>query len=135
MSMNASESEGLGLSLLVYLGAILGALAVLAVPVYVAIKPQVYDNPPLAASNPLLNGPIVGERVTGRAPVASLQRQAIADAETAKWLTARNRTAEPAPRAAQRVAQRPALAHDEPAAAELQAKRRTRIAVFPFSLF
>ena len=127
--MDTSDSEGLGLSLLVYLGAILGALAVLAVPVYVATKPQVYDNPPLAAANPLLNGPIVGERANGRAPVAVLQRQAIADAETAKWPTARTRTAEPARRAAQRVA------HEEPIPAELQVKRRTRIAVFPFSLF
>lgn len=133
--MDTSDSEGLGLSLLVYMGAILGVFAVLAVPVYVATKPQVYDNPPLASANPLLNGPILGDRQVGRMPVASLQRQAISDAESAKWLTARNRKVEPAPRAAQRVAQRPNATGDEPAPAELQTRRRTRIAVFPFSLF
>ena len=133
--MDTSESEGLGLSLLLYIGAILGALAVLAVPVYVATKPQVYENPPLASANPLLNGPILGARAAGRAPVATLQRQAISDAESAKWLTARNRKAEPAPRVAVRAAQRATVAQDEPAAAELQTKRRTRVAIFPFSLF
>ena len=133
--MNTSDSEGLGLSLVVYMGAILGAFAVLAVPVYVATKPQVYANPPLASANPLLNGPIVGERVAGRLPVAVLQSQAIADAESTKWLTARNRKAEPAPRGAQRVAQRQNATADEPAPAELQTRRRTRVAVFPFSLF
>lgn len=129
--MDTSDSEGLGLSLLVYMGAIVGVLAVLAVPVYVATKPQVYDNPPLASANPLLNGPILGDRQVGRMPVASLQRQAISDAESAKWLTARKRKVEPAPR----VAQRPNATGDEPAPAELQTRRRTRIAVFPFSLF
>ena len=133
--MDTSDSDGLGLSLRVYLGAIVGVLAVLAVPVYVATKPQVYDNPPLASPNPLLNGPIVGERFAGRAPVAVLQRQAIADAETAKWLTARNRKAEPAPRVAARTAQRPIVTADQPAPADVQTRRRTRIAVFSFSLF
>ena len=135
MGMNTSDSDGLGLSLLVYMGAILGAFAVLAAPVYIATKPQVYENPQLARANPLLNGPIVGVRQAGRMPVASLQRQAISDAESAKWLTARNRKVEPAPRAAQRVAQRPSAASEEPVPTELQTRRRTRIAIFPFSLF
>jgi sorbitol-specific phosphotransferase system component IIBC len=38
MMMNTSDSEGLGLSVLLYLGAIVGALALLAVPAYYATR-------------------------------------------------------------------------------------------------
>lgn len=132
--MGTSDSEGLGLSLLVYMGAILGALALLAVPVYVATKPQVYGNPPLASANPLLNGPIVGERVAGRLPVAVLQRQAIGDAESAKWLTAGSRKTQPGAPATHRTVRRDAAISNGIPVAELQNGRR-RTAMFPFNLF
>lgn len=95
--MNASESEGLGLSVLIYMGAILGALALLALPVYLANRPQVYDNPtlpPLAQTDPLLNGPIVGKRVSTRVPLALLKRETIVDP---KLVAALNARAEKAP--------------------------------------
>ena len=47
--MNSNETEGLGLSVLIYMAAILGGLALLALPVYLASETQVYANPPLAA--------------------------------------------------------------------------------------
>ena len=95
--MDGSESEGLGLSVLLYLGVIFGAFVLLAVPVYWAIQPQVYDNPKFVQSNPLLNGPIVGERNASRFPIAVLQPQIIADAETKALLDSKIKKAAPRP--------------------------------------
>lgn len=130
MIMNASDSEGLGLSVLVYVGAILGAVALLAVPAYYAFKPQVYDNPPLAQPDPLLNTPMIGDRAATRFPLAVLQPQTVADAETAKWRTAKARKRDPARRAIQQTARRTVGTP----VAELQTERG-RPAIFPFSLF
>jgi hypothetical protein len=77
--MTTSESEGLGLSILIYMVAITGALAAAAVPVYMANAPQVYDNPKIVRANPLLDGPIVGNRVPTRVPLAVLKRETIVD--------------------------------------------------------
>ena len=129
--MDETESEGLGLSVLLYLGAIFGAFALLAVPVYWAVQPQVYDNPKLAQSSPLLNGPIVGERLASRFPIAVLQPQIIADAETKALLNAKTKKAEPPPRPTIRTARRDTAGTP---VAELRSER-PRPAIFPFNLF
>ena len=128
--MEGTNSEGLGLSVLLYLGAIFGAFMLLAFPIYWALQPQVYDNPKLAQSNPLLNGPIVGERAAGGFPLAVLQRQIIADAETTALLNPRKKKADPAPRTATRTARR----ETGTPMAELRVEQ-PRPAVFPFNLF
>ncbi len=92
--MNASESEGLGLSVLIYASAIFGTLAVVAVPIYLAVKPQVYENPPLVRADPLLNGPIVGYRVSTRVPLAILKRETILDPKIVAALNAKVRNVE-----------------------------------------
>jgi hypothetical protein len=127
--MDSADREGLGLSVLVYLGAVFGALALLAVPVYYAARGDVRENPRLAQSDPLLNRPIIGDGVT-RVPLARLQPQNLADAETVKLLTVKTRKAEPVARPAQRVTKR----ITGTPVAELQTER-TRPAMFPFSLF
>jgi hypothetical protein len=78
-AMENQESEGLGLSVLIYLGAILGMVAVVATPIYFAVRPQVYENPVLARTNPLLDGPIVGQRVSAPTPLAYLKHEQIID--------------------------------------------------------
>jgi hypothetical protein len=128
--MDGLESEGLGLSVLLYLGAIFGAFVLFAVPVYWAVQPQVYENPKFVQASPLLNGPIVGDRVAGRFPLAVLQPQILADAETKALLASRTRRAQPAPRPVARTARRETAT----AVAELRTEP-TRRAIFPFNLF
>jgi hypothetical protein len=105
--MDASESEGLGLSLLLYVAAIAGTLALVAAPVYFASRPQVYDNPPLARADPLLNGPIIGKRVSTRVPVARLKREIIVDASVVAALNAKSEKPATEHHATHRAAQRP----------------------------
>src|SRR5665647_2490236 len=77
--MDTSDSEGLGLSLAIYVAAIACVFVLIAVPVYWANGPTVYDNPPLARSGPLMNGPIVGRQVSSAVPLVMLKRQASVD--------------------------------------------------------
>ncbi len=133
--MDGSESEGLGLSVLLYLSVISGAFFLLAIPFYWAVQPQVYDNPKFAQSSPLLNGPIVGERRASGFPIAMLQPQIIADAETRALLKSRTDKAKPAPRPVTRTAVTRTARHEaRTSVAELRTER-TRPAIFPFNLF
>ena len=127
--MDSTDSEGLGLSVLVYLGAILGALALLAVPAYYATRAEVHANPPLAQADPLLNSPIIGDRLAGRFPLARLQRQILVDPETVALLARKTKKPEPT-----RTAARPAHRATGTPVATLQTER-SRPAVFPFNLF
>ena len=104
--MNSSETDGLGLSVLIYMSAILGGLALFAVPAYVATRPQVYANPPLARANPLLNGPVIGERDLAPAPLAILKHRIIVDPKIVAALNAKIKQPEQR-RAASQEAQRP----------------------------
>ena len=131
MDMNSADSEGLGLSVLVFLGAILGAIALLAVPAYYATRAEVHANPPLAQADPLLNGPIIGDRLAGRFPLARLQRQTLVDADTVALLTPKKSKKLEQARATTRPVHRAATGTP---VAELQTERN-RPAIFPFNLF
>lgn len=128
--MDAAESEGLGLSVLLYLGAVLGALALVAVPVYYATRAEVHENPPLAEADPLLNRSVISDRTSTRFPLATLKRQSLADAETTAFLKPKPKKAEPE----QRVVSRPARRVTGTPMAELQPERN-RPSFFPFNLF
>lgn len=128
--MNSTDREGLGLSVLVYLGAIFGALVLLATPLYYATRGEVHAIPPLAQADPLLNVSLTGDRNATRYPLANLQRQSLIDAETTAFLKPKTKKAEAPPRAAARTARRDAGTP----MAELQTERRAGTA-FPFSLF
>ena len=130
--MHASDSEGLGLSVLVYLGAILGALSLFAVPAYYLTRAEVHQNPVIAQSDPLMKGPIFGDRVVGSFPLATLQRQSLVDAETLAILTPKSKAA--SKKAEPRVAARPARREAGTPMAELQTERG-RPSPFPFNLF
>jgi hypothetical protein len=125
-----SESEGLGLSLLIYAGAILGVLALAALPVYIINRPQVYEIPPLAHADPLLNGPIVGSNVSTRFLLARIKRETIVDPAIVAALNEKARKAAPVHQTKYRTVQRET---GTPVAA-LQPERK-RPAFFLFSLF
>lgn len=128
--MRNPDSEGLGLSVLVYMAAITGTLAVLAVPAYFATRPLVYDNPPLVRSDLARSGPIVGARVDAPFPLARLERSTLADTTITAGLSARVKKAEPTHTApARRVAHHPTGTP----VAELQTERKRP--VFFFGLF
>lgn len=86
--MNSSDSDGLGLSLLIYMAAILGGLAVIAVVVYRANEPQVYEIPPLARADPLLEGPVIGDRVATQPALAVLKHRVLVDPKIVAALNA-----------------------------------------------
>lgn len=104
--MTQSESEGLGVSVVIYMTAILGGLAVAVLPVYLANRPQVYDNPPVTHADPLLNGPIIGEHVSTRVPLALLKRETIVDPAMVAALNAKLEKPSPVHHAVRRTAQR-----------------------------
>lgn len=129
--LQGMADEGLGGSVAIYAGAILGVLGLIAVPVYVAVSPQVYENPPLAPLDPLLQGPIIGNRVSTPMPLAHLKQEVIVDPKYVAELNARLKKPEPArPRMAQPVHVR----ERGPAVAELP-ERRERPGFFLFNLF
>ncbi|MFA6266011.1 MAG: hypothetical protein WC670_09905 [Pseudolabrys sp.] len=85
-----SGRDGLGLSVAIYMAAITATLAVIAVPVYLAAAPRVYENPPIPPLDPLLNGPIVGGRVSTPMALARLKREVIVDPAEVAALDARS---------------------------------------------
>jgi len=121
--------EGLGGSVAIYAGAILGALGLIAVPIYVAVSPQVYDNPPLEPLDPLLQGPIIGNRVSTPMPLSHLKHEVLVDPKYVAELNARFKKREAAP---QQVA-RPVRERGS-AIAELP-ETRERSGFFLFNLF
>ncbi len=133
--MEASGRDGLGFSVALYMGAMLGTLGVIAVPVYYAVAPQVYANPPVEPLDPLLNGPIVGKRVSTPVPLALLKHPQIVDpklvAELNANINAKIRQAKPA---RHEVAQQPARRDRAATVAELP-QRPERSGFFLFNLF
>lgn len=122
-------NEGLGGSVAIYAGAILGVLGLIAVPIYVAVSPQVYDNPPIEPLDPLLQGPIIGNRVSTPMPLAHLNQEVLVDPKYVAELNARLK--KPAP---QRAAHPVRVRERGPAVAELP-ERRDRPGFFLFNLF
>ena len=127
--MNSTESEGLGLSLLIYAAAIAGGLALIATPVYLANSSQVYDNPPVARANPLLNGPIVGARAAERTPLAVLKHRILVDPKIVASLNSKAQKSKP-----RAVAQRAAPRSRGTAVAEVRENPR-QPTFFLFKLF
>lgn len=130
-TMEVSGRDGLGLSVAIYMAAILGAMGVLAVPVYMAVAPKVYANPPVEPLDPLLNGPIVGKRVSTPVPLAFLKHPQIVDPKVVAELNANIQQARPA---RHEVAQRPAR-HDRGATVAELPERPERSGFFLFNLF
>lgn len=133
--MELSGRDGLGFSVAIYMGAMLGTLGVIAVPVYYAVAPKVYDNPPPEPLDPLLNGPIVGKRVSTPVPLAMLKHPEIVDpklvAELNAKLDAKTREAKPA---RHEVAHQ-AVRRERPAAVAELPERPERSGSFLFNLF
>jgi hypothetical protein len=99
-------------------------------PVYFTNRPQVYENPPLARADPLTNGPVVGNRVSSRVPLARLKRETIVDPAIVAALNEKTKKAAPVHSSTNRTARR---ATGTPVA-ELQPERK-QPTFFLFSLF
>lgn len=129
-----NADEGLGLSLLIYAGAIVGALALVAGPIVWANSATVYENATLhARASDAPGGPLAGRPNRNEFPVALLKHPAIVDAATlAKVEEAAQTPAKPV-RAANRPAKhrRYAQAPEADAPPEARPQRRG----FFFSLF
>ena len=127
---NELGREGLGGSVAIYMGAILGALGLIAVPVYIAAAPQVYENPRPEPLDPLLQGPIVGSRVSTPMRLVKLRQEVIVDPKLLAELNAKVRKTDPKHHQAIRTPVR----ERGPALAELP-ERRERSGFFLFNLF
>lgn len=129
-SMESHDSEGLGVSILIYVAAVFGVLAVFVLPVYYATGPTVYDSPPLARSGPLQGGPAYTHRDSARHTLAVLKRETLIDPAVLAALNSKaKKTAQPrrsAPQATKRATRTDI--------AGLQAGQE-RTSIFPFSLF
>ena len=91
--MNAHHEEGLGLSVLVYLAAMLGGLAAFVVPVYLANGPTVLQSPDARIqANRIFNA----RRYDRHFPVARLEHEAIVDPATLAELSAKAKESKPA---------------------------------------
>ncbi|RDV03786.1 hypothetical protein [Undibacter mobilis] len=123
--------EGLGGSLAIYAAAIFGVLALIAVPIYAAVAPQVYDNPAPEPLDPLLQGPIIGNRVSTPLPLSHLKPEILADPKYAAELNAKVKRSSLARHQTPHVAR---VREGEPAVAELPA-RRERSGFSLFGLF
>ncbi|MCW5694570.1 MAG: hypothetical protein KIT48_19600 [Pseudolabrys sp.] len=130
--MELSGRDGLGWAVAIYMAAMMGTLGALAVPVYYAVSPQVYENPPPEPLDPLLNGPIVGKRVSTPVPLALLKHPELVDPKLVAELNAKmNGKSKPA---RHEVAQQPARRERAAAVAELP-DRPERSGFFLFNLF
>jgi hypothetical protein len=87
MAMNNTD-EGLGLSIAVYALAMLGGLALFALPVYWATSPTVYENPGVTASR-LPGGPAYANH-PAEFPLAVLKREQIVDQKMLAELSAKS---------------------------------------------
>jgi len=133
--MEISSRDGLGFSVAIYMGAMLGALAVIAVPVYYAVAPQVYENPAPEPLDPLLNGPIVGKRVSTPVPLAMLKHPQIVDPKLVAELNAKLDTKTREAKPARHEVAHQAVRRERPAAVAELPERPERSGFFLFNLF
>lgn len=92
-----NHDEGLGGSIGIYALAMLGALALFALPAYWATSPTVYENPGVTASR-LPGGPAYLNR-PAEFPLAVLRTQQIVDPTMLAELNAKSATTSPTKRA------------------------------------
>jgi hypothetical protein len=130
MSVNQPRDQGLGLSLLVYVGALLGGLFLFVAPVVWASGPTEYRNPELPKYDITSSRPLFDQH--RQMPLARLNREDIVDQKALAALNAKpekpKREAHERPSRSARTAY--AQAHDDDAAGQ-----RPRRSMFPFSLF
>jgi hypothetical protein len=106
-----NADQGLGLSLLLYFGVMMAALAIFAVPIYWLNAPTVYPNPQLA-STASSGGPAYEFRQRHEFPLSMLKAQPIVDAAMLAQVNAKNAKAEKPVHAASRSARHYAQAPD-----------------------
>lgn len=132
--MNSADSEGLGISLAIYLAALAGGLAIFVLPVYYANSPTVIENTGVQVRSVPLGQPLFADRSHDPIPVARLQKPEIVDPATLAALKAYAKAT--APQQARRSTTADAPAHrarEEGGSREVAAEHRApRRGFFPF---
>jgi hypothetical protein len=131
--VNRLRDQGLGLSLLVYVGALLGGLFLFVAPVLWAYGPTEYPNPPLPKYDITSSRPLFDQHK--QVPLARLKREDIVDQKALASINAKpDKPEKPKREASERTSRSArtayAQAHDDDAS-----EHRPRRSVFPFSLF
>ena len=85
--MNQTRDQGLGLSLLVYVGALLGGLFLFVAPVLWAYGPTEYPNPPLPSYDITSSRPLFDQH--RQVPLARLKHEDIVDQKMLASLNAK----------------------------------------------
>jgi len=128
--VNQTHDQGLGLSLLVFVGALLGGLVLFVAPVLWAYGPTEYPNPQLPKYDITSSRPLFDQH--RQVPLARLQREDIVDQKALASLSAKSE--KPKREAHERTSRSArtafAQAHDDDGAGQ-----RPRRGMFPFSLF
>lgn len=127
--MNQPRDQGLGLSLLVYVGALLGGLFLFVAPVLWAAGPTEYPNPPLPSYDITSSRPLFDQH--RQVPLARLKREDIVDQKALASLNAK--TEKPKREAQERVSRSARTAYAQ-APDDDAPQQRTRRFGF-FSLF
>lgn len=124
--MNNSSAEGLGISVLVYMAAMIGGLMLVALPVYYANTPTVIENVTPAQFSGTLTSPRYEDRTPGTFPLVMLKQEQLVDPKVVAELNADVKQTAPQPAAGR-------TAHD------VTQDRRERVAsrpsFNPFGLF
>jgi hypothetical protein len=110
------RDEGLGLSLLVYLAALICGLGVVMLPIYLANRPTVIENANTRMLARSASGILAVRPTDGRFPVARLEHQTIDDPATATELEAAEKKAKPAHAAPVHLARRTSRLRPRPPA-------------------
>ena len=138
--MNSTSSQGLGLSLAVYLAALFGGLTLVVWPIYYANSPTVIENTAQPMQGSPLAKPLYADRRGEAFPLALLKKPDIVDAQSLAALNSYAKAPaalQPRRAAASTGAVRPQ--HEQTASTEYAAERQRpqqRRSFFPFfSLF
>lgn len=136
--MHQSHSEGLGLSLAIYLAALCGAFTLVAWPIYYANSPTVIENVGVQASGSPLAKPLYADHTGEPFPLTLLKKQEIVDAQSRAALESFAKANEAPQRRAATASARPQHTREQAASNEYASERpqQKQRSFFPFfSLF
>lgn len=112
--MSPSDDDALGFSALLYLAALLGALALFVMPVYLVNGPTVIKNPSPSA----VSAALAARQNDGNFPLARLKHEDIVDPAIVQALNDKDETTEPAHRPAGQRASAPRRVQPAPSYAD-----------------
>ncbi len=137
--MNSTSSQGLGLSLAIYLAVLFGGLTLVVWPIYYANSPTVIENTAQPMQSSPLAKPLYADRRGEAFPLALLKKPDIVDAQSLAALNSYAKASAAQPRRAAATTGSAHPQHEQTASTEYAAERQRpqqRRSFFPFfSLF